>query len=157
MRYTSNKADADDIFQQAFYLVYKNLNQLKNLEALSGWIKSVFVNAALAFLRTKKQVLIEAEDHSNYDKNLFNINDALGNLEAEEMIHLIQKLPEGCRAVFNLYVIDGFKHKEIAEQLNISIGTSKSQLHEARYFLKKWILSMQDQERELTSNRSFYE
>lgn len=141
LRYAQNKEEAEDIFQQGFYLVYKNINQLKNVDALSGWIKRIFVNVALennrkiGFLKVIEDMDIVAHT------SLIEVNEALDHLATEELTALIQQLPTGCRKVFNLYVVEGFSHQEIAEEMKISIGTSKSQLHDARTLLKQKIIN----------------
>lgn len=138
-RYASNDEDAKDIFQQAFYLVYKNIDQLKDYKALSGWIKRIFVNTALQYYK-KSQTRLVVEDVSEQTLDLHDSIDPISQMSEKEIIVLIKQLPHGCREVFNLFAIDGYSHKEIAEQLNISIGTSKSQLHDARKLLRKAIL-----------------
>lgn len=136
LRYTKNQEDAEDVFQQAFFLIYKNLFQLKDVEALSGWIKRIVVNEAIEF--TKRKYYLRVVDSMDASLNLLpdNAEDVLSQMSTDELTNLIQQLPTGCREVFNMYVIDGFSHKEISEKLNISIGTSKSQLFDARKILK---------------------
>ena len=142
MRYANSKDDANDIFQQAFYSIYKSLNQVKNPEALSGWIKRIFVNTALEFGNKNTRFNHLENIESVVDSNE-NWNDAIQNLNIEELAGLIQQLPEGTRMVFNLYAIEGYSHKEIAEQLGISSGTSKSQLFDARKKLKTAVNNLQ--------------
>ncbi|MBL4592473.1 MAG: sigma-70 family RNA polymerase sigma factor [Flavobacteriales bacterium] len=141
LRYAKNRDDADDIFQQGFYLVYKNIDQLKNNDALSGWIKRIFVNSAIEFNRKINQMIVVEDNEMNLQDSLIDVNQALSNLAVDELTKLIQQLPKGCRKVFNLYMIEGLSHKEIAEKLNISESTSKSQLYEARNTLKKKIIN----------------
>ena len=119
LRYTQNREEAEDVFQQGFYLVYKNINQLKNVDALSGWIKRIFVNVALENNRKTSYLRVVEDINIISDKNLTGVNDALDHLATEELTKLIQKLPAGCRKVFNLYVIEGFSHQEIAEKMEI--------------------------------------
>ena len=141
LRYSKNRETADDIFQQAFYLVYKNLEQLKNTDALSGWIKTIFVNTALKQINsTKLSTSIDIDEISETHVP-GDWNNALSNLGTDELTTFIQQLPSGCRTIFNMYIIDGYSHKEIAQKLDISIGTSKSQLHDARKWLQKKIIS----------------
>lgn len=137
-RYSSNQEEAKDIFQEAFYLVYKNIDQLKNPEALHGWVKRIFVNTALQS-KKKAQKLFVVEDSTVFAKVTEDFSP-LSRLSEKEIIDHIQRLPDGCRKVFNLYAIEGFSHKEIAEVCGISVGTSKSQLHDARKILKAAIL-----------------
>ena len=141
MRYAKNKEDADDIFQQGFYLVYKNIGQIRDAKAMSGWIKRIFVNTALESYNKKKRVSLVEDDQLDTNENLNNWNEAIRNLGAEEITNLIQKLPNACRTVFNMYVIDNMSHKEIAKKLSISEGTSKSNLHDARKILKRKIIN----------------
>ena len=115
LRYASSKEDANDIFQQAFYLVYKNLKQLKNPDALSGWVKRIFVNTDLELVK-KNAKYSSNEGFDERNDSAQSWNDAIQQLNTEEIGKLIQQLPEGCRMVFNLYAIEGYSHKEIAEQ-----------------------------------------
>jgi len=141
LRYAKNRDDADDIFQQGFYLVYKNIDQLKNNDALSGWIKRIFVNAAIEFNRKINQMIVIEDNEMPLRDNLIDINQALSNLAVDELTKLIQQLPNESRKVFNLYMIEGLSHKEIAEKLNVSESTSKSQLHYAKNILKQKIIN----------------
>lgn len=131
MRYVGNKVDADDIFQQGFLQVFVDIGQVRNPDALPGWIKMVFINTALRHLKQQKSVLVICRDELNDDYDNID-NTALVELEVEKIMDLIQLLPPRCKEVFNLYVIDGFKHQEIADMLAISVGSSKSYLHEAK-------------------------
>ncbi len=142
LRYANSKDEANDMFQQAFYLVYKNLNQVKNPNALSGWIKKIFINTSLQILKKNAKYICSANIEQYYE-NEQNWNDAIQKINTEQIGKLIQKLPPGCRMVFNLYAIEGYSHKEIAEQLGISVGTSKSQLHDARKTLKASIINLE--------------
>ena len=142
MRYANSKDDANDIFQQAFYLIYKNLNQVKNPKALSGWVKRIFVNTALEVIKKNARFSNLDNIESLVDSNE-NLNFAIQNIRIEELAGLIQQLPEGTRMVFNLYVIEGYSHKEIAKDLDISVGTSKSQLFDARKKLKEALINSQ--------------
>jgi len=136
-RYARSKDDAEDIFQKGFYLVYKNIGQLKDPLALRGWVKRIFVNAALQH-NQQKQTLYPLNDCEG--EEMAGVNDALSNLETAELTKLIQALPRRCREVFNMYVVEGYSHKEIAEAMNISVGTSKSQLHDARKTLQEAVI-----------------
>ncbi|MFH1319710.1 MAG: sigma-70 family RNA polymerase sigma factor [Bacteroidota bacterium] len=138
-RYAQNREDAEEIFQQGFYLVYKNIGQLKDYKALSGWVKRIFVNAALQH-NQQKQKLYPLSNWEDEGKELSEANAALSTLETVELTKLIRQLPRGCKEVFNLYVVEGYSHKEIAEMMGIAEGTSKSQLHDARKMLKAAII-----------------
>ncbi len=141
MRYAKNRTDADDIFQQGFYLVYKNIGQLKDYRALSGWIKRIFVNAAIEFNRRTYQMRVVSEEELVINESVVDVNQALSNLAVDELTKLIQQLPKESRKVFNLYMVEDLSHKEIAKKLKISLSTSKSQLHYAKNLLKQKIIT----------------
>lgn len=136
LRYGKNKNEAEDMLQEGLVSIFKYLNQYNAKKAkFSSWSNKIMVNAALQYLRKWKkfdftQNIDEYEEQVVYQENVF---DALG---AKELTLIIQKLPDGYRIVFNMYVIEGFKHKEIAEKLNISENTSKSQLLKAKKMLR---------------------
>lgn len=134
-RYMKDEEEAKDVFQQAFFSVYKNLAQVKNPKALSGWIKQTFIHTALNRLKQKKRDHL-INEQSAEDIRVENWNEALDKLAVDVIMKLIENLPTGCRTVFNMYAIDGYAHKEIAKELGISEGTSKSQLHDARKSLQ---------------------
>ena len=136
LRYAHNKMEAEDMLQEGLISVFKELKQFDpNRATFSAWSNKVMVNAALQHLRKwKKQNFTETvDDYENkvaYDENVF---ETLG---ARELTVMVQNLPEGYRVVFNLYVIEGYKHKEIAEILSISENTSKTQLLKAKRMLR---------------------
>lgn len=151
MRYAQDSENANDMFQDGFYLVYKNIHQLKNVDALSGWIKRIFINTAIKHCKMASRTILYQEiKHANISS--VDWNEAESNLGTEEITKLIQELPVGCRTVFNLYVIEGYSHNEIAEQMEISIGTSKSQLHDARKILKQKLADISKIKRTIPSN-----
>jgi len=136
LRYSSNSDDAQDLLQDGFIKVYRNLNRVRAEESFEGWIRRVFVNSSIEHFR-KKSLLIT--NVSEKEEKLVENNDlsALDNLAEKDIIKLIQELSPGYRTVFNLYVVEGYSHKEIGEKLGISEGTSKSQLARARNILQK--------------------
>lgn len=138
-RYTKNQADAEDVFQEGFIKVFEKIHQLQNMEMVEWWIKKVFINEALQLLKNRKK--LNFADEYNYT-NLTNrgAEEILGKLGVEEITKIIQELPSGMQMVVNLYIIEGFPHKEIAKLLGISEGTSKSQLHDARKILKQKLI-----------------
>lgn len=141
MRYLKNKEDANDVFQEGFIKVFNNLKNLKNRGSLIWWMKKIFVNEALQFI--KKQRQLNTTNINGYSVNIHaNREDtsALSKMAVDEITQLMNQLPEGMRIIVNLYIIEGFTHKEISEMLSISEGTSKSQLHDARQALKRKIL-----------------
>ncbi len=137
LRYARDRAEAEDMMQDAFVRVYRDMSQFRGEGALGGWIRRIMINTALSHLRKQKDFLRDTGDFSPFE-NLFRTDeDTASNIDAESLMKLLHKLPPGYRAVFNLYAIEGFSHEEIAEQLGVSIGTSKSQLYKAREYLKK--------------------
>ncbi len=137
-RYVRHSMEAEDILVTAFTKVFERIEQFKGEGSFEGWIRRIMVNEALTFLRKSRTMYLEteleqAEREPDYDR----ISD---HLEAEDLMKMIQELPAGYRVVFNMYAIDGYSHKEIAEQLGISENTSKSQLSRARVYLQKMLV-----------------
>lgn len=138
IRYTNNETDAQDVLQEGFIKVLDNIDKYVDYGSLGAWMKRVMINHAINFTKKKKKlVLSEFEDYKNqnYDIESDDEADIVLNderINQELVLKLVNELPEGYRLVINMYVIDGFSHKEIAEKLNISINTSKSQLSRAR-------------------------
>ncbi len=137
MRYAKGRAEAEDFLQDGFMQVFRDLRQFDaNKGSLQGWVRKVLVNKILQQLRKKKLQFVCA-DVSDYSNQLPNNEDILSMLSAKEIVQLIQRLPEGYRVVFNLFMVEGYSHQEIAEQLGVSENTSKSQLHKARHALQR--------------------
>ena len=124
-RYVRHKEDAEDVLVSAFFKVLVNLHQFAFKGSFEGWIRRIVVNESLMFLRKRHNfnLTIEAE-HFDIQTDM-TIEDELA---AQDILLLLEQLPNGYRTIFNLFVVEGFKHREIAEQLGISINTSKSQL-----------------------------
>ncbi len=134
-RYVKDPMHAQDILVIAFMKVFEKIAQFKNEGSFEGWIRRITVNEALTWLRRHKSMYIEADLESADREPDY---DQLGDhLEAEDLINMIATLPAGYQIVFNMYAIDGYSHKEIAEHLGISENTSKSQLSRARTYLQK--------------------
>ncbi len=130
--------NAEDVLVTAFNKILTKIDQYKGNGSFEGWIRRIVVNEALTYLRKNRSMYVETElEAADREPNYQNISN---QLEAEDLLSMIQELPTGYRIVFNLYAIDGFKHKEIAAQLNISENTSKSQLSRARVFLQKLLV-----------------
>jgi RNA polymerase sigma factor (sigma-70 family) len=140
LRYANNREEAEEILQEGFLRVFTYIGKFKGSGSFEGWIRKIMVNCALFRYRNKsniKSVIIRL-DATCYEA--VSETDIVSNLEAKELLSLIQSLPAGYRMVFNLYVFEGYKHREIAEALEISEGTSKSNLSDARAFLKKALI-----------------
>ena len=139
-RYACDQKEAEDILQESFIKVFKQIEQYRFEGSLEGWIRRIVVHTALRTLQNKK---IRFTDIDEDLQNTSSVDpDALMNLSAEELLRLIRNLPDGYRIVFNLYVHEGYDHNEIASMLNISAGTSRSQLLKARKYLKTQIESL---------------
>lgn len=138
-RYVKNTEDAQELMLDGFYKFFKHINTFhyQGDAALYGWVKKIMVNECLMFLRKKNVFSIVAETLA--DETALE-EEALNNLSAAEIFSLVVQLPVGYRTVFNLHVIEGMEHKEIAALLNIAEGTSKSQLSKAKSLLQKMLL-----------------
>lgn len=124
-RYLRRREDAEDVLVEAFYKVFTNIGQFKGKGSFEGWIRRIVINEALMFLRRSYNFSL----HIEIDKVDLPWHDRIqAELEAQDILELLDTLPTGYRTVFNLYVLEGYKHREIAEILGISINTSKSQL-----------------------------
>jgi RNA polymerase sigma factor (sigma-70 family) len=135
VRYTGNSHDADDVFQEGLIRLYRNLNKYQGTGSFEGWARRIFVNSCLDYLKSK-QKLLYAELSDNTDVPTSDLS-GIDKLSQADLLKVIQKLPSGYRLVVNLYLVEGYNHKEIGEMLGISEGTSKSQLSRARVILQK--------------------
>jgi RNA polymerase sigma-70 factor (ECF subfamily) len=138
LRYSKNREEAEEVLQDGFLQLYKYIKQYKKAGSFEGWLRKIMINCALQRYRDKINLysiipLSEAYPYLTTD------DDLIDKLSEKELVHLIQALPPAYRMVFNLYVFEGFKHREIAQLLHISEGTSKSNLSDARAILKKSI------------------
>lgn len=138
LRYAKNNEDAEDIFQEAFIKIFENLKYLKNPEALESWVRQTVVRTSINFYHRN----IKDKYHHNieeFELQNENYQGIISTISNEELIRCINSLPDGYRMVFNLYVIDGYNHREIAEMLDITVNTSKSQLRSAKLKLKSML------------------
>jgi RNA polymerase sigma-70 factor (ECF subfamily) len=135
LRYAKNKMEAEDILQEGYIKVFKNLTSYKFEGSFEGWVRRIMVNTAINYYRASIKYVQSLDDD---ELNAKDIPSAVMNdqLSTKELLKVIQELPEGYRVVFNLYAIEGYSHKEIAEILEISESTSKSQLSRARVALQ---------------------
>jgi RNA polymerase sigma-70 factor (ECF subfamily) len=136
LRYSRNREEAEEVLQDGFLQMYKCISQFKNNGAFEGWLRRIMINCALQRYRSRMHRfnLIPLTEEQFFS---FAQNDLVDKLGEKELILLIQTLPPAYRLVFNLFVFEGMKHREIASLLNISEGTSKSNLSDARNILKK--------------------
>ena len=134
LRYASNSEEAEDILQEGFIKIFNKINSYRGEGSFEGWIRRIFVNTAIEHYRKKTylQPITETEENTVEGKYL----SVLDNLAEKDIVQLIQQLSPGYRTVFNMYVVEGYTHKQIAELLGISEGTSKSQLSRAKLILQ---------------------
>jgi len=136
-RYTGNQHDAEDILQEAFIKIFAHLHQFKFEGSFEGWLRRIVVNTALKALQKKKLHFAEVNETSSGGLQVE--PDTISSLQAEQLMKMLQNLPDGYRVVFNLYVIEGYDHEEIASMLNIQTSTSRSQLVKARKLLQQMV------------------
>lgn len=146
-RYIKSPMEAEDVLVVAFTKIFERIGQFKGDGSFEGWIRRIIVNESLTYLRKHRAMYLETDlEVADREPDYQQVAD---HLEAEDLMNMIQELPSGYRIVFNMYAIDGYSHKEIADQLGISENTSKSQLSRARTYLQKMIAG-----REWTSTKS---
>lgn len=139
LRYARHQGEAEDLLQDGFIKVFKNLHKYNFSGSFEGWIRRIMINTALKYI-SKKSFQNESLGIESYQMHDRKDDPAiLSKLTVDEMMTLVQELPQGYRYVFNLYAIEGFSHKEISELLSIEESTSRSQLVKARRILQKKI------------------
>lgn len=151
LRYARDWPEAEDMLQDGFVKVFTDLKNYRFEGPLGAWIRRVVLNAALMHVRKQKR-LFSSESLENAI-NLNACNDVLDELNAQTLTQLLQKLPAGYRAVFNLYAVDGYSHSEIANMLGIDEGTSKSQLFKARRALQAMLENLMTSEKQTLENQ----
>jgi RNA polymerase sigma factor (sigma-70 family) len=151
-RYVKDKIEAEDVLVMSFTKIFERIDQFKGDGSFEGWIRRIIVNESLTYLRKNKYMYLEtdiaaADREPDYQK----IESAL---EAEDLLSMIADLPTGYKIVFNMYAVDGYSHKEIAEHLGISENTSKSQLSRARAMLQRNLLALEKENPDDISQRN---
>lgn len=134
LRYSKNEDEAKDILQDAFIKVFNKLSSFRGDSALYHWIKRIVINTALNAHRNKHHLVPLMASHT--DDMITDKDFGLSQFHLKDLIAMIQELPHGARVVFNLYAVEGYNHKEIADLLEISEGTSKSQYSRAKQLLQ---------------------
>jgi len=145
LKYSRNKEEAEDNLQDGFITVFQKIEQFKFKGSFEGWIKRIMINTALQKYRERNVLNLLREDEIS---DVVEVDEEVMNFSLDYLLDKIQNLPNQYRLVFNLYILDGYSHKEVAEMLGISEGTSKSNLSRARSLLKKRI------EEDLNNNKS---
>lgn len=140
LSYADSKAEAKDILQDGFVKVFTKIHTYKNQGSFGGWIRRIITNTAIDHYRKS----IRQKDDYVLEENIYEdeqiTNQIMDDIGADSIRKLITQLPRGARMVFNMYAVEGYSHKEIAKQLKITEGTSKSQYKRARSLLQKWIV-----------------
>jgi len=134
IRYSNNYEDARDILNEGFVKVFRYLERYQVGTSLESWMKRIMINTSIDFYR--KEIRHRSEDIDTAQYKVVDDKDVISNFTAQEILKSIQKLPPAYRAVFNLYAIEGYSHKEVAESLGITESTSRSNLVKARTKLK---------------------
>lgn len=145
-RYTKSVTDAEDVLQQAFIKVFKNLYRYREEGELNAWIRRIVVNTALNYLKQNKKYSSEL----SYDEvklHPVSTENPQIILQAKELADLIRQLPTGCQTIFNLHAVEGYTHVEIGEMLGIHEGTSRSQYARARSLMITWIEKRTEQKK----------
>lgn len=142
LRYTNSRFDAEDVLQEGFVKIFKNLDMYSQDRSFEGWTRRIMINTAITFYRRN----LKHAFHDDVD-NVHHVSQDIGpdhncDYTQEELMKAIDRLPAGYKMVFNMYVIEGYKHKEIAEALKIDINTSKSQLSRAKKHLQAELMEM---------------
>ncbi len=145
LRYSGNAEEAEDILQEGFIKIFKKLDSFRGDGSFEGWLRRIFVNTAIEHFRRKRYLMPVTEKEENTIEGKY--TSVLDELGAKDIMLLVQELSPGYRTVFNMYVVEGYTHKEIADILGISEGTSKSQLSRAKVILQDMVRNFIDKHR----------
>jgi RNA polymerase sigma-70 factor (ECF subfamily) len=143
LRYAGSSEEAEDILQEGFIKIFKKLDSFRSEGSFEGWIRRIFVNTAIEHFRRKRylQPVTEKEENTIEGKSV----SILDELAEKDILDLVRQLSPGYRTVFNMYVVEGYTHKEIGDILGISEGTSKSQLSRAKVILQEMVKKFMEQ------------
>jgi RNA polymerase sigma-70 factor (ECF subfamily) len=139
LRFSRSGHEAEEILQEGFIKVFSALHQYRDEGSFEGWVRKIMVNTALQRYRSRSGLHAIVSLETTYNHTGTGDKEIIAHLSAKELLSLVQELPPAYSMVFNLYVFEGYQHKEIAALLDISEGTSKSNLHDARRWLKEKI------------------
>jgi RNA polymerase sigma-70 factor (ECF subfamily) len=142
LRYANCREDAEDILQEGFVKVFRDLHQYKGVGNLEGWIRKVILNVALQYIRKQQQLKTQLTSNFEQWENRLTLDAEEEQFDKElvkKILHLMQRMPVGFRTVLNLYVMEEYSHQQIADELGISVGTSKSQLNRAKAYLRELV------------------
>lgn len=144
LRYMKDRESAEDVLQESFVKIFRYLNTFRFDSPLEAWMRKIVVNTAIKALRKSNRITQHLDGEYLINEDLHYTNNGYENLSYQQLINLINQLPDGCRTIFNLYAIEGFKHHEIAKMLDVTEGTSKSQYSRAKSLLQE---KLENQER----------
>lgn len=137
-RYCKDSDDAKDVFQEATVKIFMEMHNLKTVGAFAGWARRIVINTALNFLKNRKAYWFTLQNYHFGSEQWENSEEeTILRMDNEKLVNIIHELPEGYRIVFNLFMVDGYRHAEIGKLLNISESTSRSQLNKAKQYLKR--------------------
>jgi RNA polymerase sigma factor (sigma-70 family) len=149
LRYAGNSEEAEDILQEGFIKVFKKMDSFRGDGSFEGWMRRIFVNTAIEHFRRKRYLMpVTEKEETTLEGKYTSVLDDLG---AKDIMALVQELSPGYKTVFNMYVVEGYTHKEIAGMLGISEGTSKSQLSRAKVILQDMVRIFIDKQRGVSS------
>ncbi len=140
LRYIKDETAAEDVLVKGFTKIFEKIAQYKGEGSFEGWIRKIMVNESLQYNRKNKNIHLNV--HIETAHHVMNFEVIESQIAAEDLLKIIGQLPDGYRTTFNLYAIEGYSHQEIADMLNISVNTSKSQLSRARAMLRKAIMDI---------------
>ncbi len=149
LRYAGNADEAQDVLQDGFIKIFKKMDSFRGEGSFEGWMRRVFVNTAIEHFRRKRYLMPVTEKEENTLEGKY--TSVLDDLGAKDILALVQELSPGYRTVFNMYVVEGYTHREIADMLGISEGTSKSQLSRAKVILQDMVRNHIDIQRGIRS------
>lgn len=135
LRYTRSRFEAEDVFHEAFVKVFANIHSWKG-GSFEGWMRRIFVNTAINHYHQNRKYF-DHVDSSHAETMLSSSDNVIAELSNQELLDMVNRMPEGYKLIFNLHVVEGYNHNEIAEMLNIAEGSSKSQLSKAKAYMKK--------------------
>ena len=143
IRYATDKMEAEDMLQNGFIKVFKKLEDYRGDGSFEGWVRRIMVHSSIEYYR-KHHKMVQMVDVTEMSNEPSVNPSAMVNMNVKDLMGIIQQLSPGYKMVFNLYAIEGYSHKEIADMVGITEGASKSQLSRARTILKDMVLKMED-------------
>ncbi|NLA25495.1 MAG: sigma-70 family RNA polymerase sigma factor [Bacteroidales bacterium] len=145
LRYTKNRVEAEDLLHDCFLKIIENIEAFQFSGSSEGWVKRIAVNTAINKYRSKRRDIELEDDESQFDDANTKVESQIEKLQLEELLNIINSISEGYRIIFNMYVIEGYQHKEIADILGISENTSKTQYRKARLAIIEKLKSLNEE------------